>query len=70
MPLVDMVVVVAEIYAWHGLPAVLNTLEHDSGNIKALWPQSIYRDVLQYIIDNVGRHDTEGLFNDLSFFSY
>ena len=56
------------------LPAVLKTLEHDSGDIKALWSQSIYRHVLLYIVDNVGRHFTdfgsEGLTNDLIFFSY
>ena len=28
---------------WRGLPAALKTLEHDSGDMKALWSQSIYR---------------------------
>ena len=27
---------------WHVLPAVLKILEHDTGDIKALWSQSIY----------------------------
>ena len=56
---------------WRGLPAVLETLEHDSGDLKALWSQSIYRYVLQYIVDNARRHDTDFrrklLFNDLSY---
>ena len=57
----------------HGLPAVLETLEHDS-DLKALWSQSIYRYVLLCIVDNAGRHHIEfgreGLINDWSFFSY
>ena len=60
---------------WRGLPAVLNTLEHDSGDIKALRSQSIYSYVLLYIVDNAGRRDIdfgrEGVIvDDLSFFSY
>ena len=59
---------------WSGWPAAHQSLEHDSGDIKALWSQSIYRHVLLYIVDNVGRHFTdfgsEGLTNDLIFFSY
>ena len=43
-----------------GLPAVLTTLAHDSGDIKALWSQSVYRYVLPYIVDNAARHDTSG----------
>ena len=39
------------------MPAVLETLEHDSGDIKVLWSQSIYRYVIPYIVDNAGRHD-------------
>ena len=57
------------------MPAVLNTLEHDSGDIKALPSQSIYSYVLLYIVDNAGRRDIdfgrEGVIvDDLSFFSY
>ena len=35
---------------WHVLPAVLKILEHDTGDIKALWSQSIYRFVLLCIV--------------------
>ena len=56
------------------MPAVLETLEHDSGDTKNLWSQSIDRYVLLYMVDNKRRHDVdfgrEGLINDLSFFSY
>ena len=50
------------------------TLEHDSGDIKVMSSQSIYRYVLLYIVDNTGRHgidfEREGLLNDLSLFSF
>ena len=50
------------------------TLEHDSGDIKVMSSQSIYRYVLLYMVDNAGRHDIdfgrEELVCDLSFFSY
>ena len=47
----------------------------ETSGIKALSPQSIYRYVLLYIVDNAGRHaidfGREGLImNDLSFFHY
>ena len=53
--IIYIVAIVAEL--WRGLPAVLKTLEDDNGDMKALWSQSIYRYVLQYIVDNAGRHD-------------
>ena len=60
-------------YITRGLPSVLETLEHDSGYIKTLWSQSVYRYVLQYLVDNARRHDTdfgmEALIIDLNFFS-
>ena len=57
------------------MPAALESLEYDSGDMKALWSQGIYRYVLLYIVDNAGIHGIdlgrEGLIlNDLSFFSY
>ena len=56
------------------MPAALQTLKHDSGDIKTLWSQGIYRHLLLYIVDNTGRHHIdfrgETLINDLSFFSY
>ena len=51
-----------------GLPAALKTFEHDSGDTKALWSQSVYRYALLYIVDNTGRHDhdlgSEGLISN------
>ena len=41
------------------MPTVLESLEHDSGDIKALWPKSVYRCVLLYIADSSGRHDID-----------
>ena len=60
MLLVDRVAIVVEV-VWRGLPAVLKTSEHDSGDITTLWSQSIilYRYVLLYIVDNAGRHDID-----------
>ena len=60
-----------------GLPAVFKTLEHDSGDMKALWSQSIFIYIDMYyrtfMVDNARRHDVdcgrEGLINYLSFFS-
>ena len=52
------------------------TLEHDSGDIKALWSQSIYRYVLLivHIVDNAGRNGIdfwrEGIIDDLSSFNF
>ena len=42
---------------WRGLPAVLETLGHDSGDVKALWSQSIYGYLLLHNVDNTRRHD-------------
>ena len=53
---------------------MLQTLEHDSSDIKALWSQNLHRYVLRYIVDNAGRHDIdfgrEGLITDFTFYSY
>ena len=66
MPLVDRVAIVAEVYS--------AVCQLDSGDINALWSQSIHRYVLLYIVDNTGRHgidfEREGLLNDLSLFSF
>ena len=66
MPLVDRVAIVAEVYS--------AVCQLDSGDINALWSQSIHRYVLLYIVDNTGRHyivfGSEGLINSLSFFTY
>ena len=74
MPLVDMVAIVAEVRIWRGLPAVRKTLGHDSDGVKALWSQSIYIYILQYIVDNTGRHDIdfgrEGLIHGLDLFGH
>ena len=73
MPSVDRVAIVVEIYGT--VCQLYSRLRNDSGDIKALSPQSIYRYVLLYIVDNAGIHGIdlgrEGLIlNDLSFFSY
>ena len=38
------------------MPAAVDILTHDSGDINVMWPQSIFRYVLLYIVDNTGRH--------------
>ena len=74
MSLVDRVAIVVEVYG-AVCQLYLETLEHDSGDVKALWSKRIYRYVLLYVVDNAGRHDIdfgrEGLIIDyLSFSSY
>ena len=56
-PLVDMVTIVAEVYV--AVYQLYLRLWNDSGHIKGLWSQSVYRYVLQYIVDNAGRHDVD-----------
>ena len=56
------------------MPAALKPLKHDSGDIKVVWSQSIYRYVLLHIVDNTGTHHIdlgrEGIIDGVTFFSY
>ena len=52
-----MVTIVAEVYV--AVYQLYLRLWNDSGHIKGLWSQSVYRYVLQYIVDNAGRHDVD-----------
>ena len=45
MPLVGMVAIVTEVYGTVCQLYLINAFEHDSGDIKALWSQSIYIDM-------------------------
>ena len=44
---------------WHGLPAVLQTLDHDSGDVKQGSVVTMHIYVLLCIVDNAGRHGIE-----------
>ena len=60
MPFVDRVTVVAEVYnAVCQLHSRCLALKHGSGDIKALWSQTIFIQICIILLHNTGRHDVD-----------